>query len=340
MAFWGTGLVIILIAIVPVVVILVVARYRRDIRAARKRIQSLGSQVVETNLGPVEFVQVGEGYPILVVHGAMGGFDQGLFLAQNVDLPHIQVLSVSRFGYLRSPIIKGATLDTQADVFAALLDVLGIRQAVVFAVSAGTTSAIRFAARHPERISALILLGPDAPGETYMALPPRFVFDTLFRSDLFYWVLVTFFGKKMRTASGLVPTGFALTPENAALVDRVQAGDLPISGRMDGMIFETYTCKDEFKASVTSASPYPLNRILTPTLVINALDDPISIPENVSRLAQQLVNARQFIVPNGGHLFFGHIEEVRAEIAQFLLAVVTELQGDLREMVVTGAGRE
>ncbi|MRR32840.1 alpha/beta fold hydrolase [bacterium] len=102
------------------------------------------------------------------------------------------------------------------------------------------------------------------------------------------------------------------------MINNVLAGDLPVSQRMDGTVFETYTLWDELMASVTPASPYPLNRIETPTLVINAANDPISIPENVRRMAGQLPNARLYIVPDGGHLLFGHAEEVKAEISSFL----------------------
>ena len=181
----------VLLAVILVIgIVYVVACYARDIRAARRRLDSLGSQVIETACGPIECAIVGQGYPVLVVHGALGGFDQGLFLARNIDVPNSQIISVSRFGFLRSPVPPGATLDTQADAFAALLDALEIRKAAVFAVSAGSTSAIRFAARHPERVSALIILGPDAPGETYMALPSRFMSHILFGSDFVYWAMI------------------------------------------------------------------------------------------------------------------------------------------------------
>lgn len=319
------NLLFILTSIFAVMIVAVAALYARDIRAARKRLDSMGSQMIETACGPIECARVGEGYPVLVVHGAIGGFDQGLFLSRSIGLPNIQVISVSRFGYLRSPVPPGATLDTQADSYAGLLDALGIQQAAVFAVSAGSTSALRFAARHPQRVSALVLLGPDAPGETYMALPPRFVFDTLMRSDFFAWALNTFFKKKMQLSTGLIPKGYILSPEERVLVDRVQSSDLPTSRRMDGIIFETYAYEEEFKAFLSPASPYPLNQIKTRTLVINAADDPISIPENVRQMAEQLPNARQYVVPEGGHLFFGHAEEVRAEIAQFLRSAVPEL---------------
>ncbi len=297
---------------------IVAARYFKAIRAARQRLDNLGSQVIETTCGLVEYQQTGQGYPILSVHGAMGGFDQGLWLAQAFGLMRYQVVSVSRFGYLRSPLPPGANLDRQADAFAVLLDALRIQQAAVFAVSAGSTAAIRFAARHPGRASALILLGPDAPGESQMALPPRFIFDTLLRSDFVYWAMITACGKWVQNAIGLVPKGYPLTPQYAAQVKQIQAGDLPVSRRVDGMIFETYTCEADFRASVTPASPYPLSQIKIPTLVVNAADDPISIPENVRALAGQMPNARLLVVPDGGHFLFGHTEEVKAEIARFL----------------------
>ncbi len=310
-------LVILSIVIVTAIVVVVV-RYTRDINAARQRLDSLDSQVVETACGPIEYASVGEGYPVLVVHGAMGGFDQGLFLAHNIELPNIKVISVSRFGFLRSPVPSGATLNTQADAFAALLDALEIQKAAVFAVSAGSTSAIRFAARHSQRVSALILLGPDAPGENYMALPPRFLANILFGNDFVYWAMIRVLGKKMQTATGLVPKGYTLTPEYAALVNKVQTGSLPVSQRLEGWNFETYTCAKEFWTSVTAASPYPLSKIETPVLAIIAEDDPIALPANVRALVEKMPNARIYAVPDGGHFLFGHAKEANAEIAQFL----------------------
>ena len=311
-------LLVFLASILVIGIAVVAARYARDIRGAHKQIDSLGSRMIDTACGPIEYARVGEGDPLLVVHGALGGFDQGLFLARSIDVPNSQTIAVSRFGFLRSPVPPGATLDTQADAFAALLDALEIRKAPVFAVSAGSTSAIRFAARHPERVSALILMGPDAPGETYMALPPRSMSNFMFGNDFVYWAMIHILGKKMQIATGLVPKGYPLTPQNAALVSKVQTGSLPVSLRMEGWNFETYTCEKEFWESVTPASPYPLSKIETPVLVIMAEDDPISLPANVRAMVEQMPNARQFVVPDGGHFLFGHAEEVRAEVIRFL----------------------
>lgn len=326
MAIVWTGLSLILIGAALAGGVAVALRYRQDIRSAHARITRLGSQVIETSCGPIEYACFGDGYPVLVVHGAMGGFDQGLWLANTFRVPGCQYISVSRFGYLGSSLPPGANLDMQADAFASLLDALGIRQAAVFGISAGSTSALRFVARHPERASALILLGPDAPGDVQMPIPPRFVFDTLLRSDFVYWVLVTYFGKWVQTEIGLVPKSYVLTAEQTALMKQVQVGDLPVSRRIDGMIFETYTLLSEFRASVTPASPYPLSHIKTPALVINARDDPISLPENVRQIVEQLPNARLYAVPNGGHFLFGHVQEAQSEVAEFMRSAVAGLQ--------------
>jgi pimeloyl-ACP methyl ester carboxylesterase len=328
-------LLVILFSLLVIGLLAAASRFLREIRAARERIDDLGSQVIQTAGGPVEYARAGEGYPVLVVHGAMGGFDQGLWLARGHGISDYQVISVSRFGYLRTPAPEGANLDLQADAFAGLLDALEIRRAAVFAVSAGSTSAIRFAARYPERVSALILVSPDAPGEGQMAMPPRFIFDVLLRSDFLYWAMVTLFGKRLQYTIGLAPRGYHLTREQQALIQTVQLGDLPVSRRVDGMIFETYTILAEYLASVTPASPYPLSRIETPTLVIHAEGDPISTPENVRRLADQMPNARRFCAPDGGLLLLGHMEEVKAEIAGFLRSHADEPVAGLK----SGAGQ-
>ena len=103
-------------------------------------------------------------------------------------------------------------------------------------------------------------------------------------------------------------------------------GDLPVSRRMDGIIFETYTTEAEYKGQVTAASPYPLKDIQTPVLVINALDDPLSIPANVRAMTDQMPNARLYVVPDGGHFLFGHTVEANAEIARFLGSILAEGQ--------------
>jgi pimeloyl-ACP methyl ester carboxylesterase len=106
----------------------------------------------------------------------------------------------------------GTRGDEHAGAFANLLDGLGIRRAAVLAASGGATSAIRFAARHPERVSALVLLCPDAPPG--LRVPPRFIFGIVLRSDFLYWAVITFFRTAVQRPTGLVPKRCVLTPED------------------------------------------------------------------------------------------------------------------------------
>jgi len=313
-----TNLVIFLILIALVGIAAMAAAYARSMHLARKRLAGLGSQVVETDSGSIEYVRVGKGYPVLVVHGAMGGFDHGLWLAHGFNVTDYQLICISRFGYLRSALPAGANLNLQADAFACLLDTLGIEKVAVLAVSAGSTSAIRFAARHPERVTALVLLGPDSPGQEQMPTPPRFIFDAILRSDFIYWILCTFFSKQMQSMMGLAPKGFKLSAENEGLIKKFLSNALPVSERMDGLIFDSYTAVPEFNLSVSADSPYPLARINTPVLMVHALDDPLVIAANAQALAGLLPNARTYTLPDGGHLYFGHMEEVTSEILRFM----------------------
>lgn len=60
--------------IIAVILIVTYPDYRSDINAAQERVMS-GSQVIETKCGPIEYAAMGEGPPVLVVHGAGGGYD-------------------------------------------------------------------------------------------------------------------------------------------------------------------------------------------------------------------------------------------------------------------------
>lgn len=323
MANYKIYLLVILLSIIVIGIVAVLARYQREISAARGRVNNLGSQVIETGCGQIEYARIGDGYPVLVVHGALGGFDQGLLTAKYLTEKGFQVISVSRFGHLRSPLPENATLDMQVDLYACLLDELGIQRTAVLGVSAGSTSAIRFAARYPERISAFVLQVPAAPGKVLAAPPPKLAF-TLMRSDFAYWAMSTYLRPVVQRLIG-VPEGFTLTPETEAEVLDILATTLPSSERIDGFSNDFQIHTSAFYEEISETNPYSVYKIETPVLVIMALDDPIALPENVRGLAEKFPNARMFVVPDGGHLLLGHSNEVQAEIIQFLNNNVTEL---------------
>ena len=169
--------------------------YRSDIRAARDRI-SVGSKITDTPCGVIEYADVGNGPPVLAVHGSGGGFDAGLELARPLIESGFRVVAVSRFGYLRSPFPPDALPPAQADAFACLLDALKLDRVAVIAVSAGAPSAMQLCVRHPDRCSAMTLLSPAAfapPLGGVARKGPRplvlFLMKTTLRSDFLFWIV-------------------------------------------------------------------------------------------------------------------------------------------------------
>lgn len=303
---------LVLLAVVGVVV---TARYRADMRAARERIASPVSRVVLTDCGSIEYARRGSGYPVLVVHGNAGGFDQGLMLAGRTIDPAFQVVAASRFGYLGSPMPPGASVAMQADAFACLLDALAISETAVVAYSAGSASAIQFALRHPERVPALVLVEPVAPGKG--PVMPRPIFTIFFKNDFVYWATVTFFHRFVAGAWAGVPGKRRLTPEERGEVRALFASLLPVSARVEGSSFDIHTSTPGL-LNAGRGNDYPFESIRAPTLVVSAVDDLLALHANARALAGRIPGARLFAVPGGGHMLLGHYEEVRQGITEFL----------------------
>jgi pimeloyl-ACP methyl ester carboxylesterase len=301
----------VLAVVIAAVVVLVYARYRQDMRSALARLESGGSQVVETDCGPIEYATFGEGNPVLVVHGIFGGFDQGLVIARGNVGVEFHSVAPSRFGYLRTPLLDDASPAAQADAFACLLDELGIQQAAVMGTSAGGTSAIQFALRHPDRCSALVLLCSAAPGETEAGLLPEPLAKVMFKSDFLFWLMTTYFRSSLKSIMG-VPDGFELTPEFEADVAEVMKTILPVSPRSNGAVFDMFVSNPDINTG------YPLEEIRVPVLIVNAVDDPLTLYANAKAAAERIPDARLVTIEDGGHMLLGHEERVRSEIVTFL----------------------
>lgn len=259
----------------------------------------------------VEYLDIGSGPPVLVVHGIWGGFDQGVINAGHA-LDRFRRIFVSRFGYLGSDLPLAATVGMQADAFARLLDELDLDRVAVVAHSAGSTSAIEFAIRHPDRVSALVLVSPAAPGPVEVELPPRWLAEILFRSDFLFWLLVRFASPLIERMMG-VPKGYKVAATDRPLLRELAASVLPVSRRYRGALFDMF----ESNPAVQSAQ---IEKIAVPVLVVAAKDDPLALYENSRNLVDRIRGAELHLVEAGGHVLLGHTAEIEDRIAAFLAA--------------------
>jgi pimeloyl-ACP methyl ester carboxylesterase len=296
--------------------------YRRDVRRARERV-SVGSRVVETPRGPIEYGSVGEGPAVLVVHGAGGGFDQGLEIAGPLVRSGFRLIAISRFGYLKTPLPADASPAAQADAYACLLDVLGIQRVAVVGASAGAPSSMQFALRHPERTTVLALVVPAAypflleqqPGGAVPEKTPaaaRFLVGAALQSDLLFWVARRVARKALvRRILGIRSS--VLRMANAGereRIDRVLDHIQPLSGRRMGLLNDL---------SIVRCLPrYELERIAVPTLVLGVTDCLYGTYASARYCAEHIPRARFVSYASGGHLWVGHQREVMAEISSFL----------------------
>lgn len=294
----------------------VVPAYRRDHDAALARI-GRGSAVANTRCGPIEYSESGSGTPVLVVHGAGGGFDQGQLFAD--ELVGHRAIAMSRFGYLGTPLPADASAAAQADAHACLLDALRIDRAAIIGISAGAPSAIQFALRHPGRTSALVLLVPATYAPRPDGAPPVaarpgtiFFFDTALRSDFLMWSAIRWSRRSLvRSILGTPPEILdAADPTERARAAQLLELIQPVSQRRDGLLND---------GRVVSALPrYPLEKITAPTLALSAADDLYGTYDGARYSAEHIPGARFVGFPNGGHLWIGHRQRVIQEVNAFL----------------------
>jgi len=304
--------------VAAVCVVAVRWQFSRDLASATAR-AAQGSAVLTTRCGPIEVQQAGVGIPLLMVHGSGGGHDQGMDWARPLTRDGIRVIAMSRFGYLRTPRPADASPQAQADAHVCLLDALGIGKAAAMGVSAGAASALQMALRHPDRVSALVLVVPIAwkPGSAADSVPR--VSDEkdewllrLLGSDFLYWTGLRVardqvFRHVLATPPELIHA--ASTQEQARINDMAERV-LPVSQRALGLRDDTRLGK--------GLRPVALETILVPTLAISARDDGFGTYAGAEYTASRIRGARFIGYDNGGHLLVGRNEAVRDEIVRWL----------------------
>jgi pimeloyl-ACP methyl ester carboxylesterase len=290
-------------------------RYESDMRRAYAAIEESATETVETSVGTVEYCTRGDGVPVLVSHGIVGGFDQAIQTGESLLDTDARLIGVSRFGYLGSELPEEATPENQARAYVEVLDDLGIDDVVVIGTSAGGAPAIRFALDYPDRTRGLVLIGSTAPNERSLVGPtgpPHAILN-----DPVFWLLVNHAPRVFHALFGIDRDDYrSASPEGRYRVDALLDTLVPVEPRKPGILNDERVTNT---AMVEHYDEYALEALDVPTLVIHAEDDPLASFEDVNRLVDRIPDAEFLAYGTGGHLVFGHGDEVRQTVTDFLV---------------------
>ena len=265
------------------------------------------STVLQTARGDVQTAIEGQGPPVLAIHGGPGGFDQGLAWCRHLSDSGCEVIAVSRPGYLRTPLQSGRSPDSQADLYAAVLDTLDIERVAVLGFSSGGASAVCFAARHPDRTTALFL-------DTAVVLPYQPPITALqratFESSLFIWLSYQMITRLTKLTARFMIDGLSrglsteqkkaaaawITSDPARLQSLLEqsASVAPRAYRKAGWIND--------QANETDLGPLPFDDITAPTLIVHGTNDAVVPVEHATNAANKITGAELILVEEGHHL--------------------------------------
>ena len=272
---------------------------------------SITPRITETAAGKVEFdLTGGDGPVVLAGHGAVGGVDQARLLLGWLDPAEYRLLSVSRPGYLNTPLASGRSFEKQADLFVALLDALEVEKAAMVTLSSGGPAGYEFAARHPERVWALVAIdsvsahhempetaGPVARAIFMSQLGRRFVKMIVKKKPA--WVV-----RQLLQGTGhytrqqvRAHTDFTLgSPEALSFVGALMDSMYPYEPRKAGT--------DNDTALLNQLTRVPVEQVRCPTLVVHGTRD-ADVPFHHGVYAHEHIPAAEHLwIEEGSHLGF------------------------------------
>lgn len=261
----------------------------------------------DTAFGRIEYLDRGQGRPVLVLHGSPGGHDQGSLMADFLVATGLRAIIPSRPGYLGSELNEtNRSLDGASDAMAALMAGLGFDRYAVMCWSGGGPTAFRLALRHGEQLNALVALA--AVSQRYEWHPggdERFMFGTALGN----WMLkiMAEHAQRQLVSATLASEGELSQAELETLVDEVWADDAKRRFVLDlaGTVSWRGARKpglDNDMACFAAIDDLQLGHIKVPTLLVHGRADTDVPPAHSEFAATRIPGAQLQWVEGGGHL--------------------------------------
>ncbi|HEX6290654.1 MAG TPA: alpha/beta fold hydrolase [Herpetosiphonaceae bacterium] len=223
----------------------------------------------------------GQGEPLLLIHGFPLSSD--LYQPQRAALSRrFRVITPDLRGMGRSDALPGGySIDVYADDLVALLDHLGIGQAIVGGMSMGGYVLFALLRRHPDRVKGIILLDTKAAADTEEGRAGRYKMAEQARSE------------------GTSAIADAMLPKMLTEQTREQQPELAqfVREMMATTSVEGIVGALESMAARPDSTPL-LGSIAVPTLIVVGREDQVT-PLAVAQEMQQAIPGAQLVIIDG-----------------------------------------
>ncbi len=282
------------------------------------------------SIGGGHFVQVNEsgaevGKPFLSLHGLFLGYAFPTDAENLLKSKGLKRIGLMRPGFGRStPAAQGETLGEIVDRFTQVMDALGIDKCPVVAHGFGGAHAFAFANRHPERVSALILIGAFLPVANMATVIRLSGFQrALMFAAQHSPAMFTFFARtaaRVLERDGIIEFLRRYLGSSKADIEILSHHETESSIRMrlnlaQAQQIETY--RQECLMQISDLTPYARHPNV-PVIVIHGTQDPVFPVELVRKAAKALkVDAFHELSDCGQMILYARPEVAVDAIAQY-----------------------
>lgn len=223
---------------------------------------------------------------VVMVHGVLN--DHSVWILQSRYLAHHgwNVLALDLPGHCRSGGAPATTVEEAADWVLALLDAAGIEKAVLVGHSFGSLVALEAAARAPERVRQLVLVGCAYPMQVSPALIEASLNDPMKALEM-----VNVFSR-----STLAPPPSALGPGTWVYGASMALGKRVLASNKEVNLFHTgFVACDSYRNGEAA-----MEKVRCPTLFVLGAVDQMTPPKAAKSLIAKARQA-QVVTLGGGH---------------------------------------
>ena len=225
---------------------------------------------------------------VLFIHGVLNDHSVWILQSRYFANHGWNVLAPDLPGHCKSAGTPPASVEQAADFVLGLLDAVGLAQAALVGHSFGSLAVLEAAARAPQRVTRLALLGTAYP----MKVSPALLDGALKQPMQAIDMVNTYSHSTLAPPPSALGPGTWLYGSSRALMRRVLASNTSVN------LFHTgFKACDDYRNGEAA-----MERIGCPTLFLLGRDDQMTLPKNAQTLIHLARQGRVVSVPAGHQL--------------------------------------